>query len=87
MLRHSLVVKMMCSKTKDANGPRYLPCKGHSLPYTLLDFTAPPCRKLQLRALLFSALFLSLTRFYIVTASRTRTREKLNNCHNVDYAN
>lgn len=73
-----MVVGLIHSKTIDANGPHYLRGKVCSLPYTLLDFTVPPNRKLQLRALvcdIVSALFLSLTRFYIVTASRTRTRE------------
>ena len=82
MLRDILAVSVMCGKTIDANGPHYLRGKVCSLPYTLLEFTVPPNRKLQLRALvcdIVSALFLSLTRFYIVTASRTRTRETAKN--------
>jgi len=75
MLRDILVVSVTYSKIKDANGPHCLLCKVCSLPYTLLDFTAPPCRNIKLRALVFSALFLSNLGFYIVTASRARTRE------------
>ena len=65
----------MYCKTVVTNGPRCLSYQGYSLPDTLLRFTAPPCRKIQLRALAFSALFLSYARFHIETVSRTRTRE------------
>ena len=75
MLRHSLAVSMMYCKTVITNGPRCLFYQGYSLPDTLLRFTGPPSRKLQLRALLYSALFSSYLRFYIETVSRTRTRE------------
>ena len=66
---------MSYCKAVDTNGPHCLFCQGSSLPDTLLRVTVPPYCKLQLRALVFSALFLPYLRFDLLTVSRTRTRE------------